>query len=89
MRYRYHQFGQSADSRIVANMQREASYICKEYGTPRGFVGRLLRYYTRSKRHVQKLVLLGKCDLVPGRWHLRRHMRSRTQFSSNLGLDKL
>jgi hypothetical protein len=52
-------------------------------------VGRLLRYYTRSKRHVQKLVLLGKCDLVPGRWHLRRHMRSRTQFSSNLGLDKL
>jgi glycosyltransferase involved in cell wall biosynthesis len=89
VRYRYHQFGQSADSRIVANMKREISSICKEYGTPRGFVGRLLHSYARCKRQVQKLVLLRKCDLVSGRWYLRRHMRSRTQFSSNLGLDKL
>ncbi len=89
VRYRYHQFGQSADSRIVANMKREVSAICKEYGTPRGFAGRLLHYYARVKRQVQKIVLLGKCDLVPGHWYLRRHMRSHTQFSSNLGLDKL
>jgi len=89
VRYRYHEFGQSADRRITTNIRREASAICKEYGTPRGLIGGLLRSYARLKRQVQKLVLLGKCDLVPGRWYLRRHMRSRTQFSSNIGLDKL
>jgi glycosyltransferase involved in cell wall biosynthesis len=89
VRYRYHQFGQSADSRIVANMKREVSAICKEYGTPRGVLGKLLQYYARFKRQVEKLLLLGKCDLVPGRWYLRRHMRSRTEFTSNIGLDKL
>jgi len=89
VRYRYHEFGQSADRRISANIKREVSAICKEYGTPRGLVGWLLQRYARFKRQMQKLVLLGKCDLMPGRWRLRRHMRSRTQFSSNLGLDKL
>jgi len=89
VRYRYHEFGQSADRRITSNMKREVSAICREYGTPRGAVGWLLQRYARIKRQVQKLVLLGKCDLVPGRWYLRRHMRSRTEFSSNLGLDKL
>jgi len=89
VRYRFHQFGQSADSRIQANTKREVSAICKEYGTPRGLLGWVLRFYARSKRQVQKLVLLGKCDLVPGNWYLRRHMRSHTEFSSNIGLDKL
>jgi glycosyltransferase involved in cell wall biosynthesis len=89
VRYRYHQFGQSADRRVTANMKREVSAICKEYGTPRGLLGWLLQRYARIKRQVQKLILLGKCDLIPGRWYLRRHMRSRTEFSSNLGLDKL
>jgi glycosyltransferase involved in cell wall biosynthesis len=89
VRYRYHEFGQSADRRITANMKREVSAICKEYGTPRGLLGWLLQRYARLKRQVQKIVLLGKCDLIPGRWHLRRHMRNRTEFSSNLGLDKL
>jgi hypothetical protein len=70
-------------------MKQEVSRICQEYGTPGGYLGWMLLYYARFKRQVEKLVLLGKCDLVPGRWYLRRHMRSRTQFSSNLGLDKL
>lgn len=89
VRYRFHQFGQSADSRIAASMKREASAICKEYGTPRGLLGWLLQRYARLKRQAQKLLILGKCDLVPGRWYLRRHMRNRTEFSSNIGLDKL
>lgn len=89
VRYRYHEFGQSADRRITSNMQREVLAICKEYGRPGGLLGWLLLRYARIKRQVEKLVVLGKCDLVPGRWYLRRHMRSRTQFSSNLGLDKL
>ena len=89
VRYRYHQFGQSADKRIVANMAREAARIREEYGVPGGWVGTLLGHYARGKRQVEKLVLLGKCDLVPGRWRLRRHMQSQTKFSSNIGLDKL
>ncbi len=87
--YRYHQFGQSADKRIVANMARETACIRQEYGVPGGLPGRLLGYYARAKRQVEKLVLLGKCDLVPGRWRLRRHMREKTEFSSNIQLDKL
>jgi glycosyltransferase involved in cell wall biosynthesis len=89
VRYRFHEHGQSADKRISANIKQEWARICQEYGNPGGLVGRLLYYYARFKRQVQKLLLLGKCDLVPGRWYLRRHMRSQTQFSSNIGLDKL
>lgn len=87
--YRYHQFGQSADKRIVANMARETACIRREYGVPGGLPGRFLSYYARAKRQVQKLVLLGKCDLIPGRWVLRKHMRAKTEFSSNIQLDKL
>ena len=89
VRYRYHQFGQSADKRIVANMARESALIRREYGVPGGWVGRMLRSYARAKRQAQKLVLLGKCDLVPGHWRLRKHMREKTEFSSNIHLDKL
>jgi glycosyltransferase involved in cell wall biosynthesis len=89
VRYRYHQFGQSADKRIVANMAQETARIRREYGVPGGWVGRLLCHYARAKRQVEKLVLLGKCDLVPGRWLLRKHMRERTEFTSNIQLDKL
>jgi glycosyltransferase involved in cell wall biosynthesis len=89
VRYRYHQFGQSADKRIVANMARESALIRREYGVPGGLVGQILRHYARAKRQVEKLVLLGKCDLVPGHWRLRKHMRDKTEFSSNIHLDKL
>ena len=89
VRYRYHQFGQSADKRIVANMAMETARIRRECGVPGGWLGRILCHYARMKRQVQKLVLLGKCDLVSGRWLLRKHMRERTEFSSNIELNKL
>ena len=89
VRYRYHQFGQSADARIVANMARESSRIRAEYGVPGGFPGKLLGHYARLKRQIEKLFLLGKVDLIPGRTHLARHMREKTTFSSNIGLDKI
>jgi len=89
VRYRYHQFGQSADKRIVANMAKETARIRQEYGVPGGWLGRLLCQYARAKRQAQKLVLLGKCDLIPGRWLLRKHMRDQAEFSSNIQLDKL
>ncbi len=89
VRYRYHQYGQSADKRIVANMGQETTRIRREYGVPVGWVGWVLRLYARVKRQAEKLVLRGKCDVVPGRWLLRRHMQEQTHFSSNIELDKL
>jgi glycosyltransferase involved in cell wall biosynthesis len=89
VRYRYHQHGQSADERIIANMRRESAEIRREYGVPGGFMGKMLAQYARFKRQVEKIFILGKCDLIPGRWLLKKHMRAKTDFSSNIGLDKL
>jgi glycosyltransferase involved in cell wall biosynthesis len=89
VRYRYHDFGQSADERIVANMHRESERIRAEYGQPGGALGKLLGHYARVKRQAEKLFLLGKCDIIPGRVKLRRYMRRKTEFSSNIGLDKI
>jgi glycosyltransferase involved in cell wall biosynthesis len=89
VRYRYHPHGQSADLRVVANMQKELTRMRREYGLPTGWVGSLLRTYARAKRQAEKLLLLGKCDIIPGRWRLRKYMRAKTEFSSNIGLDKL
>ena len=52
-------------------------------------IGRMLVHYARLKRQVEKLFILGKCDFIPGGMHLRRHMRAKTEFSSNIGLDKM
>jgi glycosyltransferase involved in cell wall biosynthesis len=87
--YRYHDHGQSADLRITANMAREGGILRKEHGCPDGFRGWVLRFVYRLKRQGQKLIYRGKCDLLPGTWHLRRHMKAKTQFSSNIGLDQL
>ena len=87
--YRYHEHGQSADMRVRANMMRESKLIQKEYGVPGGFPGRVLQVYARLKRQCQKLLLLGKCDLIPGGLLLRKHLRAKTSFSSNIGVDKL
>jgi glycosyltransferase involved in cell wall biosynthesis len=87
--YRYHDHGQSADLRVRANMARESALIRAEYGVPGGALGRVLQLYARGKRQVEKLFIRGKCDLVPGSWHLKKHLRERTTFSSNIGVDKL
>ncbi|MBP7976314.1 MAG: glycosyltransferase, partial [Verrucomicrobia bacterium] len=87
--YRYHDHGQSADLRVRANMARESAIIRKEYGMPGGVVGKALQTYARFKRQLEKLFILGKCDLIPGGRHLKRHLRAKTSFSSNIGVDKL
>jgi len=56
---------------------------------PGGVVGKALQTYARFKRQLEKLFILGKCDLIPGGRHLKRHLRAQTSFSSNIGVDKL
>jgi glycosyltransferase involved in cell wall biosynthesis len=87
--YRYHEYGQSADLRITANMAREALIIRSEHGFPGGWKGRLLVTVYKAKRQLQKLAYRGRCDLISARWILKRHMRAKTKFSSNIGLDDL
>jgi glycosyltransferase involved in cell wall biosynthesis len=87
--YRYHDYGQSADVRVRANMLREQELIKKEYGVPGGVAGRVLVFYARLRRQLEKLLILRKCDLIPGNFLLRKHLRARTSFSSNSGVDKL
>ena len=87
--YRYHDHGQSADLRVRANMARESAAIRKEYDVPGGFAGQLLRVYARLKRQLERLFLRGECALIPGEWLLKKHLREKTSFSSNVGVDKL
>jgi glycosyltransferase involved in cell wall biosynthesis len=87
--YRYHEHGQSADLRVRANMAVEAARIQKEYGVPGGTIGKCLFQYARIKRQFEKLIFRGRCDLIPGTWHLRKHLRKEAKFSSNVGVDKL
>lgn len=86
--YRYHDHGQSADRRVTRNMARESLIIRTEHGFPGGLSGQLLRAYARIRRQMQKLRYRGKCDLIPGTWMLRKHMREKTNFSSQI-LTKL
>jgi glycosyltransferase involved in cell wall biosynthesis len=87
--YRYHRHGQSADRRIIRNMIQEAVVIRREHGNPGGWRGACLRPVFKAKRQVQKLWFRHTCDFIPGTWRLKSHLRSKTQFSSNAGLDKL
>lgn len=87
--YRYHDQGQSADIRIRANMLKESAAIQKEYGVPGGAIGKILLFYARIRRQLGKLLIRGKCDLIPGNVLLKKHLREKTSFSSNIGLDKI
>jgi glycosyltransferase involved in cell wall biosynthesis len=87
--YRYHSFGQSADLRVTRNMAKECAIIRREYGNPGGWLGKGLQIGFKAKRQMQKLFILGKCDLISGNRKLRPHMRKKTEFSSNSGVDKL
>jgi len=87
--YRYHGRGQSADRRIIRNMIEETAKIRCEYGNRGGLRGNCLQILYKLKRQVQKLALRHTCDLVPGTWRLKSHLREQSEFSSNSGLDRL
>jgi len=87
--YRYHEHGQSADLRVTRNMAREAAIIRRAHGVPDGARGSLLRACYRLKRQAQKLRYRGKCDFVPGTWTLKKHMKAKTSFTSNISMERL
>lgn len=87
--FRYHQFGQSLDKRIIQNFDREMFVLKREHGCPDGLLGKAFYAYGHARRQGQKLLYRRTCDLIPARWILRRHVKDRTTFSSNIGLDKL
>ena len=87
--YRFHEHGQSADRRVTENTKREYLAIRKEHGFPGGIAGNLLEVFAKIKRQLQKLYYRGRIDLVPGSVFLRKHMRDKTSFSSNIGIDRL
>jgi glycosyltransferase involved in cell wall biosynthesis len=87
--YRLHEHGQTADRRVAENMKREYLTIRKEHGFPGGISGKILEVFAKIKRQLQKLFYRGKIDLVPGGMFLRKHMRDKTTFSSNIGIDRL
>ena len=60
----------------------------REHGNPGGWRGGCLRIVFKAKRQMRKL-FPPHMDLIPGTWRLRSHLRDKTQFSSNAGLDKL
>ena len=86
--YRFHEFGQSADRRIADNTWRECEIIRREHGVPGGARGKVLRAAYRIKRQLQKLRYRGRCDLIPGTWLLRKHMKAKTSFTSNIPQEK-
>jgi glycosyltransferase involved in cell wall biosynthesis len=86
--YRYHPYGQSADLRVTQNTEREWSLIRQAHGAPKGWRDSAMRVIYRGKRQWQKLIHRGKIDLVPGRWKLRRIMRPKTNFTSNIDMAK-
>lgn len=87
--YWLHEHGQSADRRVSLNMKKEYLAIRKEHGFPGGVAGKFLELFARIKRQFQKLFYRGRFDLISGKWFLRKHLRDRTTFSSNINIDKL
>ncbi|MGA2540425.1 MAG: glycosyltransferase family 2 protein [Verrucomicrobiota bacterium] len=87
--YRFHSAGQSADRRVARNMKAENLRLRLAHGCPAGLLGKAAGIYARLRRQWQKIRHRGTCDLIPGRFILRKHMRERTNFSSNSGVDKV
>jgi glycosyltransferase involved in cell wall biosynthesis len=81
--FRYHDFGQGSDKRVMQNVSRESKRLMLEHGLPAGIRGEIIAVYYRAKRQVQKLIYRGKVDFIPGHIHLKKHMREKTKFTSN------
>ena len=65
------------------------SRFAKSTVSPAVRPAKLLEIFAKAKRQLQKLFYRGKFDLVSGKFFLKKHMREKTTFSSNIGVDKL
>jgi glycosyltransferase involved in cell wall biosynthesis len=77
--FRYHLEGRSSDVQFLRQSTQEAERIRREYGNPGGWRGACLRPVFKAKRQLEKLLRRHKCDLIPGTWHLRSHVRRQTE----------
>ena len=87
--FRFHHGGISSNLRVEQVQKLEGIRLREKYGCPAGWPGRVLSLFHRAKRQYQKVRYRGKCDLVSGRRLLSKHMREKSGFSSNIGLDRL
>ena len=87
--FRYHEYGQSSDLRVLASMDRERQRIQAEHGAPPGARGRWLRTAMRAKRQIQKLLYRGTLDRRPGDRILKKHLHAEGKFSSNIPSETL
>lgn len=87
--FRYHEYGQSSDLRVLASMERERQRILTEHGVPGGARGRVLRAAMRTKRQMQKLFYRGSLDRRTGGRHLKKHLHAEGKFSSNIPSETL
>lgn len=87
--FRFHEYSQSADLRVLASVARERERILAEHGVRPGLRGRLLRTATRAKRQLQKLFYRGAIDLRPGVSILKKHLHPEGKFSSNIPSETL
>lgn len=85
--FRFHDGGLSGDARVDRSMRLETARIREKYGYPGGVWGGILAHCHRAKRQLQKLRYRGACDLVSGRWLLRKHNREKTRAASNHTMD--
>ena len=69
--YRIH--GAQVSTLRARQMEEEARRLRLEYGGHNGMAGRVLQYAYRAKRQFQKLLVRGRCDLIPGNWLLNKH----------------
>jgi len=74
---------------MVTATASKTARIRREYGNHGGLQGKCLQILYKLKRQMQKIALRHTCDLLPGTWHLKSHLREQTEFSSNSGLDRL
>jgi glycosyltransferase involved in cell wall biosynthesis len=81
--FRFHDGGLSGDLEVDRSIRLETVRIRKKYGFPGGIRGGILGRFYQAKRQFQKLRCRGKCDLVSGRWLLRKHRHEHAPITTN------
>ncbi|HKQ37605.1 MAG TPA: glycosyltransferase family 2 protein [Verrucomicrobiae bacterium] len=87
--FRYHEFGQTSDLRVIASMEGERQRIFSEHGVPGGRYGQVLRLMMIAGRQLQKLLYRGTIDWRRGTSILKRHRFEKGAFSTNIPMETI